>query len=130
MHMTIFLQILFVSVLLTGCSAGGKGNSLSTDVPKLKEVISMGKLDEKLKARIEAATATSDQTEIPVILHFKKGADLKKIEKKGFKLNRILSSESGLASGTIIPTSTQGIEDEEAVEFLEPDQEATILPTQ
>lgn len=128
--LTIFRGALFLSVLLTGCSAGTQEDGLSTEVPKFMEVTSMSKFDQKLKAQIEAANATSHQTEIPVILHFKKGADFKKLEKLGFKLNRIISLESGLASGTIIPYPVQGMEDEETVEFLEPDQEATILPAQ
>ena len=92
----------------------------------------MSKFDQKLQTQIEEAKATSNQAVIPVILHFKKGADLKKLESRGFKLKRIISLDSGLASGTIEPTSAavQGMEEEKAVEFIEPDHEARILPTQ
>lgn len=90
----------------------------------------MSKFDQKLQTQIEEAKARSNQEEISVILHFKKGTDLKKLESRGFKLERVISLDSGLASGTIIPTSAQGLEEEEAVEFLEPDHEAVILPAQ
>lgn len=84
----------------------------------------MSKFDQKLQTQIEEANATSNQTEIPVILHFKKGANFKNLENRGFKLERVISQEIGLASGTITPAAAQGMEDEEEVEFLEPDHEA------
>ncbi len=122
------LGILLIPIFMSGCSAGAKESYLAKDNPIHMETSKMSKIDQYLKNQIEKARATSQNIEIPVILHFKKGADLKKLENRGFKLERVISQESGLASGTITPNSLEGLEEEETIEFLEADHQADALP--
>lgn len=121
------LEVLILLFSLFGCSASVNGNGV---VPELMEVSTMSKLDPQLKARLKEVQQKSDQGEIPVILHFKKGADLTKLQDKGFKLEKVISEEIGAASGTLTPESVQSMIEADEVELLELDHEARALSAQ
>ncbi len=78
------------------------------------------KMSQELLERVQESAATDPESEIPVIVTVKAGADVASLEQQGMKVKRVFSAISA-ASGTIPAQTAQALEGLDEVEKIEYD---------